>query len=66
MSCVQKNSDVKWIILQYICNDYIRELTAKRQKDVARPIIVHIDPADKTCSLAPPSHDLTLSARLLG
>jgi hypothetical protein len=38
----------------------------KKSKSVVTPIIVHIDPADKACNLAPPSHDLTLSARLLG
>ena len=38
----------------------------KTAKSVATPSIVHIDPADETCSLAPPPHDLTLSARLLG
>jgi hypothetical protein len=35
-------------------------------KSVVTTIIVHIGPADKACNLAPPSHDLALSARLLG
>lgn len=47
-------------------DDHSIESAQKMAKSVATPIIVHIDPADKTCSLAPPPHDLTLSARLLG